>query len=77
MPDDSKRICAAVSVQPQLLFLDLRLRIQPSNLPGMPNAPCWIRTNDRLLRRQLLYPAELREQGGADASALGIVPVMP
>ena len=27
------------------------------------NAPCWIRTNDRLLRRQLLYPAELREQG--------------
>ena len=26
------------------------------------NAPCWIRTNDRLLRRQLLYPAELREQ---------------
>ena len=25
-------------------------------------APCWIRTNDRLLRRQLLYPAELREQ---------------
>ena len=28
---------------------------------GMTNAPCWIRTNDRLLRRQLLYPAELRE----------------
>ena len=26
------------------------------------DAPCWIRTNDRLLRRQLLYPAELREQ---------------
>jgi hypothetical protein len=26
-----------------------------------PNAPCWIRTSDRLLRRQLLYPAELRE----------------
>jgi len=25
------------------------------------NAPCWIRTSDRLLRRQLLYPAELRE----------------
>ena len=25
------------------------------------NAPCWIRTNGRLLRRQLLYPAELRE----------------
>ena len=32
--------------------------------PGidLKNAPCWIRTNDRLLRRQLLYPAELREQ---------------
>ncbi len=28
----------------------------------LENAPCWIRTNDRLLRRQLLYPAELREQ---------------
>jgi hypothetical protein len=27
------------------------------------NAPCVIRTHDRLLRRQLLYPAELREQG--------------
>ena len=25
------------------------------------NAPCVIRTHDRLLRRQLLYPAELRE----------------
>lgn len=29
---------------------------------GVADAPCWIRTNDRLLRRQLLYPAELREQ---------------
>ena len=29
------------------------------------NAPCWIRTSDRLLRRQLLYPAELREPGAA------------
>ena len=28
----------------------------------LADAPCWIRTNDRLLRRQLLYPAELREQ---------------
>ena len=28
----------------------------------LKDAPCWIRTNDRLLRRQLLYPAELREQ---------------
>ena len=26
------------------------------------DAPCWTRTNDRLLRRQLLYPAELRER---------------
>ena len=25
------------------------------------DAPCVIRTHDRLLRRQLLYPAELRE----------------
>ena len=38
------------------------------NLPCFPiakpvviNAPCVIRTHDRLLRRQLLYPAELRE----------------
>jgi hypothetical protein len=36
-----------------------RLSLRP---PGVIDAPCWIRTNDRLLRRQLLYPAELREQ---------------
>jgi hypothetical protein len=35
------------------------------------DAPCWTRTNDRLLRRQLLYPAELREL------TLGIVAVAP
>ena len=29
--------------------------------PAVMNAPCVIRTHDRLLRRQLLYPAELRE----------------
>ena len=29
--------------------------------PAVTNAPCVIRTHDRLLRRQLLYPAELRE----------------
>ena len=28
---------------------------------GVIDAPCVIRTHDRLLRRQLLYPAELRE----------------
>ena len=28
---------------------------------ALMDAPCWIRTSDRLLRRQLLYPAELRE----------------
>ena len=28
---------------------------------GVIHAPCVIRTHDRLLRRQLLYPAELRE----------------
>ena len=28
---------------------------------AVTNAPCVIRTHDRLLRRQLLYPAELRE----------------
>ena len=27
-----------------------------------PNAPDWIRTNDLLLRRQLLYPTELQVQ---------------
>ncbi len=31
------------------------------NPVAVMNAPCWIRTSDRLLRRQLLYPAELRE----------------
>jgi len=41
----------------------------PSVAAVSGDAPCWIRTNDRLLRRQLLYPAELREQG--DLSGLG------
>ena len=35
----------------------------PSVAAVSDDAPCWIRTNDRLLRRQLLYPAELRELG--------------
>ena len=30
---------------------------------GMAGNPGWIRTNDHLLRRQMLYPAELRGQG--------------
>ena len=39
-----------------------RKRAQLSLRPlAVINAPCWIRTSDRLLRRQLLYPAELRE----------------
>ena len=33
----------------------------PIPKPAVMNAPCVIRTHDRLLRRQLLYPAELRE----------------
>ena len=33
----------------------------PIARPVVMNAPCVIRTHDRLLRRQLLYPAELRE----------------
>ena len=39
------------------------MRVTRSAVVGFGNAPCWIRTNDRLLRRQLLYPAELRELG--------------
>ena len=35
-----------------------RLSLKPL---AVINAPCVIRTHDRLLRRQLLYPAELRE----------------
>ncbi len=40
---------------------------QDKNQEALPplafyNAPCVIRTHDRLLRRQLLYPAELRER---------------
>ena len=35
-----------------------RLSLKPF---AVINAPCVIRTHDRLLRRQLLYPAELRE----------------
>ena len=29
---------------------------------GLSSVPGWIRTSDLLLRRQLLYPTELREQ---------------
>ncbi len=39
-----------------------RQKLLPT-LGFLAHAPCWIRTNDRLLRRQLLYPAELRELG--------------
>jgi hypothetical protein len=43
----------------------LRSHVLPGSDPNgtrlFDNAPCWIRTSDRLLRRQLLYPAELRE----------------
>ncbi len=43
--------------------LGLRVILQaPCTDLVLSDAPCWIRTNDRLLRRQLLYPAELREQ---------------
>lgn len=40
------------------------------------NAPCVIRTHDRLLRRQLLYPAELREHGGHCARPHGQGPAL-
>ena len=36
---------------------------RPKPLDQYPNDSGWIRTNDRLLRRQLLYPAELRNLG--------------
>ena len=45
-----------------VVFLLLRnLPWFPIAKPVVMNAPCVIRTHDRLLRRQLLYPAELRE----------------
>ena len=45
-----------------IMYLLLRnLTCFPIAKPAVINAPCVIRTHDRLLRRQLLYPAELRE----------------
>ena len=35
------------------------------NLKGLNGTPEWIRTTDLLLRRQTLYPAELRAHNGS------------
>ena len=43
-------------------MLSVQLQSSLMTIALVTDAPCWIRTNDRLLRRQLLYPAELREQ---------------
>ena len=40
---------------------DVGFELLSREIDSDTHAPCWIRTSDRLLRRQLLYPAELRE----------------
>ena len=52
------------------------LSLDPSPATVYGNAPCVIRTHDRLLRRQLLYPAELREHKGHCALTHGLRPAM-
>ena len=47
--------------------------LDPSPTAVSANAPCVIRTHDRLLRRQLLYPAELREHAHHSALTLALV----
>jgi hypothetical protein len=42
-----------------------RLQFSSETLTGSGCEPDWIRTNDLLLRRQLLYPTELPVRKGA------------
>ena len=57
----SKTQLKSLASKQSFLGCQLYKRSSDSNRFKALNAPCWIRTNDRLLRRQLLYPAELRE----------------
>ena len=45
------------------VFVGCHVSIVPQ-IRGLSSVPGWIRTSDLLLRRQLLYPTELREQIG-------------
>ena len=67
MLNSVRRIVRTVNANGAQSVFKASLVYQDKNQEASPplafyNAPCVIRTHDRLLRRQLLYPAELREQ---------------
>ena len=49
-----------MGIEPICNQLPFLLRIRQRGYISIFSTPDWIRTNDRLLRRQMLYPTELQ-----------------